>query len=714
MDFLKQQLTEFLKKKSNIDLKGIKKGLQLTKEEGLLLEDCLLKMEIEGILYKDKYGQYSLLENKTSIMQGKVHFLSNKDAIVITNDNKQIIIPKNKTKGLIEKDIVTVKNIVADSKNNLYGVIDKIISRNQKQISCEVIFKDGENTLVKYNSKNDLEINVDKNSLKDYGAGEILLVKLEKNGPYDGKVIKYLGHKDEPDLDEKTIAYDHGFECEYSSKYLKELEKIPTKVDIDKALKEKRVDLRDKNIFTIDGKDTKDMDDAIGIELLDNGNYKLYVSIADVSYYIKDDTVIFNEAYKRATSVYMNDTVIPMFHPKISNGICSLHPNVDRLTKTCEIIIDKNGKVISYDIYDSIIHSKKKMTYEDVNEILINNNMVKGYEDFYNDLMLMNELSKKLDIIKDKRGYLNFYSKEIKAKGRNENITFEARIQKDAEKLIENFMLLANESVAEFMSYRSLPSIYRVHESPDEEKVREFITMLNGMGFNLKNCKNNITSNKYMQNLTNEILSVDNIDKEIFSELLLMNTMKRAKYSNYNLGHYGLALKNYTHFTSPIRRFADLQVHKLLNIYIKNYNLDYNELDKYLSEVARNCTERSLAADKAEKEASQMRMAEYMEGKIGEIFDGTITYIGSRNMKVKTQDGIIGSLNYSTMTDDNYIYDVKQNKLIGQNTNKEFKIGDPITIVVKNASKKSKTINFVMKGYELEKPKIKTHKKNKH
>lgn len=702
MEFLKQKLTDFFEKKSNIDLKRIKKGLNLTKEEGLLLEKCLLEMEIDGILYKNKYNEYSLLKNKTSIMQGKVHFLSNKDAIVTTKDNKNIIIPKNKTKGLVEKDIVTVKNIVSDNKNNLYGILDKIIKRNQKQISCEVIFKDGENTLIKYNSKNELEISVDKNTLKNYGAGEVLLVKLEKDGPYDGKVIKHLGHKDEPDLDEKTIACDHGFNYEYSSKYLKELEKIPTKVDIEKALKEKRVDLRDKKIFTIDGKDTKDMDDAIAIELLDNGNYKLYVNIADVAYYIKDNTEIYNEAYKRATSVYMNDTVIPMFHPKISNGICSLHPNVDRLTKTCEILIDKDGKVISYNIYDSIIHSRKKMTYEDVNELLLNNNMIEGYEDFYDELLLMNELSKKLDILKQKRGYLNIYSEEIKAKGKNSNITFETRIQKDAEKLIENFMLLANESVAEFMSYRSLPSIYRVHESPDEDKIRDFVTMLNNMEFNIKKCKNNITSNKYMQALVDEILNKEDIDKEVFSELLLMNTMKRAKYSNYNLGHYALALKNYTHFTSPIRRFADFQIQKLFNIYIKNYNLDYNELDKYLSEVSKNCTERSIAADKAEKEASQMRMAEYMESKIGETFDGIITYIGTRNMKVKTHDGIIGSLNYSDL-DDVYEYNEKLNKLINPKNNKEYKLGDTITFIVKNASKKNRTVNFTMNNCKVKK-----------
>lgn len=714
MEILKQALIDLLKEKSNIDLKGIKRKIKLDSNQNLLLERCISELIKEGVIYKDKNSTYSLLDSKTSIMQGKVHFLPSGDAIVTTKDNKRITIPKEKTKGILEKDTITVKNIYLDRKNNLYGILDKIIERKQKQITCEVVFKDGMNYLVQYNSKSSLEVKIKNDVLDKYGVGEILLVKLDKNGPYDGKVIKYVGHKDDPDLDEKTIAYDQGFEIEYSTKYLKELEKIPSKVDIEKALLEKRTDLRDKNIFTIDGKNTKDIDDAIGIEFIDNGNYKVYVSIADVAYYVKDESVICDEAYKRGTSVYMNDTVIPMFHPKISNGICSLHPKVDRLTKTCEMIIDKYGKVISYNIYDSIINSKKKMNYDDVNEILINNKMINGYEEFYNDLKNMNQLSKKLDIIKENRGYLNFCSKEIKAKGRNENITFEERIQKDAEKLVENFMLLANECVAEFMNYSGLPSIYRVHEAPNEENVRNFILMLNNMGFNFKNCKN-ITTNKYIQNLTNEIINADNLDDEIYSELLLMNTMKRAKYSNYNLGHYGLALKNYTHFTSPIRRYADLQVHKLLNIYIKchNLNCDTNELDKYLAEVAKNCTERSIAADKAEKEANQMRMAEYMEHKIGQTLDGVVVYIGTRHMKIKTKEGIIGTLNYSDLTDDNYIYDEKHNKLVGKTTNKEYNLGDNITFVVKDASKKNRTINFAMEGYNLEEVKNKTYKKKK-
>lgn len=712
MEILKQALTDFLEKKSNIDLKEIKRELKINgNEEELLLERCLKALEYGGIIFQDDKGRYSLLSKSPSLIQGKVHFLTSGDAVITSSDNTEVFISKDNAKGLLEKDIVLVNNLRMDKKNNIYGILYKIVKRNLEQISCEVVFENGKNTLIPYNSKCKSEIRIDQKTLDKYGVGEILLIGLDEKELYDGYLIKRLGHKDEPDIDEKTIAYDHGFETDYSNKYLKELEQIPTKVDSEKEVKKRR-DLRGKNLFTIDGKDTKDIDDSVGIEVLPNGNYKLYVSIADVSHYIKDNTAICNEAFRRATSVYMNDTCIPMFHPKISNGICSLHPGVDRLTKTCELIISPEGEVLSYDIYKSIIHSKKKMTYEDVNKILIDGKDVCGYEDFKDDLLIMNELSLKLNAQKEKRGYLNFGREEIKAKGSGYNIEFEKRVQKDAEKLIENFMLLANEAVAEYMTYRGLPAIYRVHESPDEDKILNFVEMLNNMGFHFKTCKN-VTSKKYMQNLVDELMNRDDLDKGIYSELLLISTMKRAKYSNYNLGHYGLALKNYTHFTSPIRRYADLQIHKLLDLYLSFPNIDYNELDKYLGEVANQCTKMSLEADKAEREAKKMRMAEYMEHHIGEEFDGIITYIGSRYINVRTSCGIIGVINYSNLYDDDYVYYFEENKIVGKNTGNSYTLGSPITFTVMDASKKNRTINFMTgKKKDLKRSKVYKRKRN--
>lgn len=708
MEVLEQQLLGCLKKRPNIDLKEIKRELKISSDAEEYLEKIIFNLEVKGLVYKNKNGTYCLMENKPSICHGKAHFLLSGDMIVTDDYGCKVIVPKDKTDGVLEKDIVCVNKSYVDIKNNIYGTIDKIIKRKTNQISCEIVFENGKNTLIPYNSKSKSKIRVDQKSIDKHGVGEILLVRLTTfSSQFDGHVEKVIGHKNEPDVDEKTIAYDHGFESDFSSKAIKELEKIPNFVDSKQALKEGRKDLRNKNVFTIDGEDTKDIDDSICIEILPNGNYKLYVNIADVAYYVKEGTAISNDAYQRATSVYMNDTVLPMLPAKISNGICSLHPNVDRLTKTCEMIINKDGKVVDYDIYDSIICSKKKMTYEDVNKILIENQAVEGYEPFYEDLKIMNELSEILNKAKNQRGYLNLSKSELKAKGKGQSIQFQKKTQQAGEKIIENFMLLANQTVAEHIYYRGLPFIYRIHEAPDEDKMHSFLDVLKEQGLEFKNCKN-VTSNKYIQNIL-ESINKNEGTYETLSELLLINTMKKAKYSNISLRHFGLALQQYTHFTSPIRRFADLQVHRLLNLYNKTYNIDYNELDKFLKEVANHCSKQSNEADKAEREAKEMRIAEFMENNIGNVFDSVIIDINSTQVKVRTQEGFCGIISINDLPDDNYNYDSVHNKLIGNNN--VYTIGSQLKIKVKEASKKARIVKFTSESKQLKNNIQKTKKR---
>lgn len=712
MEILEQKLLELIEKDSNIDLKELKRVLKFDEEEEKYLENTLFKLEINGEIYKNKNGTYVLLKNKPSICCGKAHFLTSGDLLVTNKLGSQVIIPKDKVNGILEKDIICAKRISVDNKNKVYGIVDKIIKRNSDQISCEVIFKNGRNSLIPYNSKCKSEIRVDQKELDKHGVGEILLIRLiTKSNQLDGHFIKTIGHKDEPDVDEKTIAYDHGFEVEFNKKIIKELEKIPNSVDVNKALKEGRKDLRDKNIFTIDGSDTKDIDDSICIEKISNGNYKLYVNIADVSYYVKEQTLINDEAYNRATSVYMNDTVIPMLPPKISNGICSLHPNVDRLTKTCEMIIDSKGNIIDYEIYDSIIRSKKKMTYDKVNDILLNNKKIEGYEDFYKDLFIMNELSELMNERKQERGYINFDKSEIKAKGKGSSIIFDKRTQNVGEKLIENFMLAANETVANHVYYRSLPFIYRIHEAPDEEKIKNFLTILKNNDIPFKNCKN-ITSNKYIQGIVKELNGIEN--NNVLSELLLINTMKKAKYSNINLKHFGLALKCYTHFTSPIRRYADLQVHRLLNIYDKTFDFDYSEMDNFLNTVANQCSKKSNDAKEAEREAREMRISEYMENNIGKTFDGYISSISSSSVSVRTVEGFSGIISLDDLGDKHLCFNPNLNRLYSTTSGKIYTIGSPIKIKVKEASKKARIVRFIGEDKILKETKssIKTKKRN--
>lgn len=675
-----ETLLDFIKNNPNNDLKRIKKGLKIN-EDNNYLESFLNKLILKGIIYENKNGLYSLLENNKNLFFGKIHFDENNTIYVINEKNEKLIIPNHLAHGVFEKDLVIA---------NKTGSINKLIKRNNNRITCEVIFEDGINKLIKFNSNYKNYIDVDQKELDKYGVGEILLINLDTNS-LNGKILKNVGFKDEPDIDEKSIAYNYGFETEYSKSYLKELEKIPNKVNVETELKKGRKDLTNKRIFTVDSKDTKDIDDSIAIELLPNGNYKLYVNIADVSEYVKEGSCIDEYAYQNGTSVYMNDTVEPMFHPKISNGICSLHPNVNRLTITCEMIINKNGELVSYEIYESIINSKKKMTYEDVNEILLNNKQVDGYEEFIPDLKLMEKLSNLLEKKYIEEGYINFNKPDKKAKGTGENIEFHEKKHLVAQKIIENFMLLTNKTIAQHIFYRGLPFVYRILEAPNEENVNVFIEILEELGFEVKR-EENITSNKYLQYLTN-LINKSN-ESEVLSELLLMNTMKKAKYSNLNIKHFCLAFKYYTHFTSPIRRYADLTVHRLLKLYSKKYDFDYNELDNKLKEICNHCTERSNAAEKAEKEAHEMRIAEYLENNIGKTFEGYILNITSTYIKVKTKEGFTGNINIEELKDDTYTFDNKTNSVKSENKNIIYKIGNPIDIVVTKANKSTKTVMF--------------------
>lgn len=695
MEFLVQELLTLLKNKKSITVKEIEEKLEIEDEKGLeYLQECLLNLEVKGIIYQDKIGIISLLSNKPSVIQGSVHFNADGNAVITNIENKQVIIPKSKTSGLLERDIIAVTNLYINKNNQLCGTLDKIIKRKKEQISCVVIFENGRNQLVAYNSKNKSHVRINQRELDKKGVGEILLVKLftSVNNEIDGEYVKKIGHINDPDVDEKAILYDHGFNTEFDSKVLKELEKIPSTVNFEKALKEGRRDLTGKVMVTIDGDDTKDIDDSVGVETLPNGNYKLYVNIADVSYYVKPGSAIDKEAYKRGVSAYPNDKVNPMLPPKLSNGICSLHPHVNRLTKTCEMIINKDGKIVDYEIYDSVINSKKQMTYQAVNKILENGEMVAGYEEFYDNLKTMQELSEILSNIRAKKGFISFSKADIKAIGKGRNITFRAKKQGVSETIIENFMIAANKTIATHFFYLCLPFIFRIHEAPDEDKMKDFLNELEQLGFKFKKCKS-ITSNSFIQQLC-KMLAESNAGN-ILSELLLMRTMKKARYSNINLRHFGLAEECYTHFTSPIRRYADLQVHRLITLYKKYKEQDYLEINKLLSNIANHCSERSREADKVEKEAYEMRVAEYMENNIGKKFNAIITNVSQNSLKVKTSEGFSGTISLCDLKEDHFKYDGKSNRLIGTQNGVTYIVGQEIEVIVKNASKHGRVVKFI-------------------
>jgi ribonuclease R len=447
-------------------------------------------------------------------------------------------------------------------------------------------------------------------------------------------------------------------------------------------------------IFTIDGDDTKDIDDAISIEY-DDDIYKLGVHIADVSHYITKDCPLDKDAYARGTSSYLADSVIPMFPHKLSNGICSLNPGVIRLALSCEMEINNNGDVINYDIFPSYIKSKKQLTYNKVNDILMRNIIAEDYHEYEGKIKLMNELAGILRKNKVSRGYLDFELDEAKliVDDQGKCIDVQKRIREDGEKLIEDFMIVANETVATKIYNMDIPFLYRIHGTPKTEKVETFINLISLMGYKILG-KINTENPVSIQGILNQVN--DKPEFPILSSLLL-RSMQKAVYSPDNIGHFGLGSSCYTHFTSPIRRYPDLVVHRLLREYLSDNKID-NETINYwqanLSQIGIHVSEREVNAVEAEREVDDMKMAEYMENNIGNIYQGIISGVTNFGFFVQLDNLIEGLVHVHSLHGDYYTHVPEILSLVGQNHKKRYRLGDKVTVKVVGASKEARTIDF--------------------
>ena len=505
-----------------------------------------------------------------------------------------------------------------------------------------------------------------------------------------GSLEKVIGHKDDPLIDVLAVAYDNGFYLEDSIEVKKQLETIPTEVKQEEI--KNRKDLRNEEIFTIDGSDTKDIDDAISVKKESNGTYILGVHIADVTYYFKENSPLDNSAYDKATSVYLTNYVLPMLPHQLSNGICSLNEGVDRLTITCEIKFDKDANILDYDIYESVINSKKKMTYESVNRILEEDKIDKGYEKYVDSLKLMQELSSKIRKNKIKRGYIEFLSDEIKILVDEYGIPYEIhkKEQKTGEKLIEDFMIVANESVATRIRDMQLPNIYRIHEKPKIEKIKEFLGYVTSLGYKINGDFSKLDP-KDIQSMLEQLK--DKKEFPILSDMLL-RCMQKAIYSNENIGHFGLASPCYTHFTSPIRRYPDEIVHRLLRKYLFKHDYSSESMNNLESKIAMQAEHSSIMERKAvecEREVNDMKMAEFMESHIDEEYDGTVVGIKNFGMFIRLTNLVEGVVSVRDLG--NYFtYDEKGHTLRGGN--KIYRLGDNIRIRVKSASKDARRVDF--------------------
>ena len=610
------------------------------------------------------------------------------------NDEK-IIIPPNELHTALKNDTVVV---LRTYENN--GTICGIMKRKNKKLVCEVKEHNNKLILVPFNGNCEINIVVPNNLLNDYIIGDRCYIELDNSSDIDNNIvaknITKIGHFNDKMNDELAIAISKDFDIDFTENSIEEASKI--KDHITNEDKVNRIDLTKDNIFTIDSVHTKDMDDAISIKKLYNGNYLLGVHIADVAHYIKPNSSLFKEALKRGTSVYLGETVIPMIPSTLSNGICSLNEGVERLTKSCIMEINPKGKLVQYKIVNSVIKSKKKMSYEELNEFFNGNEIDESYYPFLNDLNIMRELSDIMTHNKNNKGNLDFESSDIyinKDVYNNDKIIgFETRHNEEAQRIIENFMIAANEAVASHFFWRDLPFIYRVHNNPDDLKLENTIDLISKLNYKLIRIQN-AYGQKAIQNILNDFKGTKEFT--IISNLLL-RSMSKAKYSTENIGHYALALDNYCHFTSPIRRFPDLMVHTLINIFINNDYSKNNHFEKeILNEVAEHSSYKERQANDAEKDYIKLKMAKFMSEHIGEEFTGMILDIDKDKVYIKLDNNVKGILDFEKDFAKSFSLDTYNKQLICNYSKQKIKLGTRIVAKVSKVDIPQNEIYFDVK-----------------
>ena len=578
--------------------------------------------------------------------------------------------------------------------------INKIKAINKKNIVGTFKKNKDFGFVIPDNSKIGSDIFIAKRNMKNAKNGQKVVVQIikfpkkEKNA--EGKIIEILDNENEIEVDLLGIVKEYNLLYEFPKFVLDEVKKIPQ--EISKKDLTKRIDLRDKYIFTIDGEDAKDLDDAVCVDKLKNGNYILGVHIADVSYYVKENSKLDLEAILRGTSIYMFDRVIPMLPKKLSNGICSLNAGEDRFTISVEMEITPEGKIISSDIFKSVINVTERMSYSDVNKILDNSDskITKKYQKYIKYFKIMEQLAKILQNKRIDQGYLNLNIPESKIiLDKNGKVIDVKKYENSfSNEIIEQFMLTANEVVAEKFYWLDAPFIYRVHEMPDIEKIKELNKFLFSFGYKIKGNKEIIYPNAF----SDIIEKIKGKPEEKIISTLILRTLKIARYESENKGHFGISSKYYCHFTSPIRRYPDLFIHRIISKYIEEgYNISQEDKKRYkelAKKYAETSSEKEKIAQKAERDSEDIKKAEFMEDKVGEIYNGIISNVTSFGIFIELENTIEGLIRFENLGNEYYIYDDEHKILIGESTKQIFKIGDNIKVQVIEANKNLKRVWF--------------------
>ena len=660
------------------------------------------ELEEDGYIIKTKKGRV-MSPNKMGLFVGK--FVAHRKGYGFVESDEEftqdLFIPKDDINGALHNDRVMAEIVTtATEDKRAEGKVIKIIKREVTRVVG--LFQENKSFgfVVPDDKKFNQDIFIPKRGFNgakndDKVVCEITLWPQENRKP-EGKIIEVLGKKGERGVEIDSIIRAHGLPEEFPKKVIDEANYVSSQ-DLEDEI-DRRLDLRHLDIFTIDGEDAKDLDDAISIEVLPNGNYKLGVHIADVTHYVREKSKLDKEALKRATSVYLVDKVIPMLPKQLSNGVCSLNPFEDKLTLSCIMEIDENGKVVNSEIAETVINSKARMTYTEVSDILekddekLKQTFAKQVEDFKNAEKLARILMKR----RERRGAIDFDFPEAKIilnrEGKVVDIKcYERRI---SNKMIEEFMLVANETVAEHFYWLQLPFVYRIHETPSAEKMEDLNKFIATFGYHIKGDLEDVHP-KEIQSLVEKIKGTK--EEESISTIAL-RSMKQAKYSPQCIGHFGLAAKYYCHFTSPIRRYPDLQIHRIIKEQLNNKlnNKRQEQLSHIVEYASTQSSERERAAELAERDVHDFYKACYMADKVGQEFDGVVSSVTSFGMFVELENTVEGLIRLANMRDDYYIYNQETYTIMGERSHKTFKIGDTVRIKVDNVNVDFREIDFVL------------------
>jgi ribonuclease R len=706
---IREAVVEFMREKAYkpMSIYELAYALEIPKSDFKMFQDVIGDMEKDGEVIKTRTEHYGLPE-KMGLVVGKLQGHQKGFGFVIPETTEpDVFIPISSMGGAMHGDKVVAKVTREENEGKRReGEIIRIIERGNKTIIGT--YEDSKNFgfVVADEKRIHQDIFIPKAERNGAKTGQVVIVEItewpdQRRNP-EGRIVEILGNKGDRGIDILTIIKKYGLPEEFPPKVESYAENIPNEIPEEEY--ERREDLRNLQMVTIDGEDAKDLDDAVSIERLPNKNYRLGVHIADVSHYVREKNVLDKEALKRATSVYLIDRVIPMLPKKLSNGICSLNPKVDRLALSCFMEIDRSGKVLDHRIVESVIKTNERMTYTDVTKILKDKDeeLIKRYDYLHEDFKSMEDLCNILHKKRMSRGAIDFEFEESKIilndKGKPVDVKpYEREI---ANRIIEEFMLACNETIAEHMFWANMPFVYRIHEDPDQEKLNIFHEFVHNLGYAVK-----WTKEVHPKALQEIIEKIKGKKEETVVSTLLLRSLKQARYAPQCEGHFGLAAKYYCHFTSPIRRYPDLIIHRIIKEFI-NGQIDENRSARLVKEVeyaSKQSSEMERVAQDAEREVDDLKKAEYMADRIGQEFDGIISSVTNFGFFVELPNTIEGLVHISDLDDDYYVYDERRLSLIGEKTKKIYRLGDDARIKVTKVDIELREIYFkLVEGEQAE------------